>query len=533
MEKHIFYNGRIFTLDATLSRAEAVLVEDGRVAAVGTTEEILLQGGRADVPRTDLEGAYVYPGLTDSHLHLMGHGMKLSMLDLSKVRSKEELLRAVRERAAKTPAEKWVLGMNWDENRFSVPEPPTREELDRISPERPVMLTRICHHVQAVNSAALRAAGLSRNTPDPSDGKYGRDERGDLNGLVYENASKPLFDAIPNRSPAERMEFARLGARDALAKGLTGVHTEDLRSAESVDALLRIYRGLREEGIFLRTHHLVYHPFLREYREAGLKPGEGDRWVRFGAVKLFADGSFGGRTALLSRPYADDPSTRGFAVHTQERLEAIVREAREARMPVAVHAIGDQAAEMVIRALEKHPLTKGEAFFRDRLIHAQVLREDLLERMERLPLAVDIQPRFVAGDFPWVADRLPEALLPTSYAWKTLIRRGVPAGGGSDAPIEPVDPLLGMHAAVTRHAPGEEHGGYGPEQKLTPSEALRLFTLGSAFAAGEEAERGTVTPGKYADLSIFDRDLLSGDPDDFLKARTLFTVVNGRTAYRA
>ena len=531
MKKHIYYNGNIVTLDPSHPRAEALLVEEGRVAAVGSTEEILLQAGQAGVTRTDLEGAYVYPGLTDSHLHLMGHGIKMSLLDLSDIRSKEELLREVGKRARATPEGKWVLGLNWDENRFPTPEPPTRQELDRIAPHQPVMLTRVCHHVQAVNTAAFEAAGISRETPDPPDGTFGRDERGELTGLVYENASQVFMAAVPPRTLAERKEWTRVAAREALAKGLTGVHTEDLRSAESVDALIHIYRGLIEEGILLRTHHLVYYPYLPSFREAGLAFGSGDRWFRFGAVKLFADGSFGGRTALLSRPYADDPSTCGFAVHEQEKLEALVQEAREAGMPVAVHAIGDGAADQVLQALEKHPLPTGAA--PDRLIHGQVLRRDLLDRMARLPLAVEVQPRFVASDFPWAADRLPAALLPTSYAWKSIVQRGIPAGGGSDAPIEPIDPLLGIHAAVTRRPPeAADHPGYIPEQKLTPYEALWIYTVGSALAAGEETERGRLQPGKYADLSVFDRDLLSGDPDALLEAKALMTVVNGTVAYR-
>ncbi|SMO86512.1 amidohydrolase [Melghirimyces algeriensis] len=529
MASQIYFNGRICTLDPKNPQAEAVLVEEGRVKAVGSTEEILLQSGRAGVTRFDLEGGYVYPGLTDSHLHLMGHGMKLSMLDLSAVRSKEELLYIVRERAVQVPEGSWVLGFNWDENKFSVPVPPMKEELDEVSPNRPVILSRVCYHVHAVNSAALRAAGIFREISDPSDGKYGRDLDGELNGLVYENASQPIFDAIPPWTLTERMNFARIGAQDALSKGLTGVHTEDLRSAKRVKDLIHIFEGLLEEGVRLRTHHLVYYPFLQEFQEIARNLSYKDQWFRFGAVKLFADGSFGGRTALLSQPYADDPSTCGFAVHTEQELEERVRKVRTAGMPIAIHAIGDKAAEMAIQAMENQPFIHGN--LRDRLVHGQILREDLLDRMVRMPLAVDIQPRFVASDFPWVMDRLPRPLFHTAYAWKSLLNKGIPIGGGSDAPIEPIDPLLGMHAAITRRSP-EGKEVYMPEQKLTPLEALSLFTIGSAQAAGEEKERGTISIGKYADLSVFDRDLLSPEPDSILEATPLLTVVNGEVAYQ-
>lgn len=531
MERRIFYNGRITTMDRRTPQAEAVCVEDHRIVAVGSTEEILLQTGRAGVSRIDLEGAFVYPGLTDNHLHLMGHGMKLSMLDLSGATSKASLLRKVEECARMTPEGKWVLGLNWNENRFPLPEPPTLAELDAVSPDRPVLLTRVCHHVQAVNSKACQVAGVSRDTPDPKDGKLGRDVHGNLNGLIFENASRPFLDALPARTLDELRGFARKGAADALSKGLTCVHTDDLRSAGSVDTLLAIYRGWVEEGTALRTHHLLYHPFLDQFREAGWKGGDGDPWIRFGAVKIFADGSLGGRTALLSRPYADDPATRGLAVHSRVELEERVRQARAAGMAVAIHAIGDEAAERVIQVLKACP---PGSTIPDRLIHGQVLREDQIRQLCRLPVAVDIQPRFVVSDFPWVRERLPEELHRYAYAWKTLIESGVPVGGGSDAPIEPLDPLLGIHAAVTRRSPEMNgHPGYSPEQRLTPYTALRLFTLGGAQTAGEARERGTILPGKFADLSIFDRDLLDPEPASLLEAKALMTVVNGQIAWWA
>lgn len=532
IERRIFYNGRITTMDQRIPLAEAICVENHRIVAVGSTEEILLQTGRAGVPRVDLEGAFVYPGLTDNHLHLMGHGMRLSMLDLSGATSKESLLRMVEARAQMTPEGKWVLGLNWNENRFPLPEPPTLAELDAVCPDRPVLLTRVCHHVQAVNSEACQAAGISRDTPDPKDGKLGRDVNGNLNGLIYENASRPFFDALPSRTLDELREFARKGAADALSKGLTCVHTEDLRSAGSVENLLNIYRGWGEEEIALRTHHLVYHPFLDQFREAGWKGGDGDSWIGFGAVKIFADGSLGGRTALLSRPYADDPTTRGLAVHSREELEERVRQARSAGMAVAIHAIGDEAADRVIQVLKACPPSPSK--LPDRLIHGQVLRRDQIRELCRLPVAVDIQPRFVVSDFPWVRERLPQELHRYAYAWKTLIESGVPVGGGSDAPIEPLDPLLGIHAAVTRRSPEMNcHPGYSPEQKLTPYSALRLFTLGGAQTAGEAGERGTISPGKFADLSIFDRELLDPEPDSLLEAKALMTVVNGQIAWQA
>lgn len=266
----------------------------------------------------------------------------------------------------------------------------------------------------------------------------------------------------------------------------------------------------------------------------GIRAGDGDEWVTVGGVKIFADGSLGGRTALLSRPYHDAPGRTGMAVHSREELSELVGKCRRSGYPVAIHAIGDLAAERVIEAMETFPgAKKGRRRLPDRLIHASVLRRDLIDRLKKLPVVLDIQPRFIASDFPWVTDRLGPGLLPCTYAWKTVLREGLICAGGSDAPIEPMNPLLGIHAAITRRPPGGEGppNGYLPGERLTPEEALALFTKGSAFAAGEGEERGTLSAGKWADVTVFDRNLLEADPEELPQARVLLTMVNGRIGY--
>ncbi len=531
--KTLFYNARFITLDPQLPQVEAVYVENGKIAALGTRENMFLQFGRDDVKRVDLEGAFAIPGLVDNHLHLPAHGMKLSMLDFSEVTSKQEMLNLLRERVRKTPEGEWIQGLNWNENRFEDRAIPTLAELDEIAPNHPLFLTRICYHTFLVNSRAYKSAGIGANTPDPEQGAFGRDGSGRLNGLVYENASQIFIEIQPQPSYDELKEYVRLGMEDALKKGLTGVHTEDLRYILRLDWLEQIYRELVEEGYHLRSHHLIYHPFLDELKERGMHTGYGDEWWRIGAVKIFSDGSIGGRTAYLSRPYHDQPQTLGMPIHSQEELNEIILKARCQKMPVAVHAIGDGAAELVITAMETNPAEKFVPEpYRDRLIHAQVMRPDLIERLKRLRAVVDIQPRFTVSDFPWVKERLGVERLDHAYAWKTLIDAGLKCGGGSDAPIEPIEPLWGIHATVTRRLPGEQHEGYLAEQKLTMQQALQLFTLGSAYTAGEERSRGSLTPGKYADITVLDRNILdeSFDPDDLYKTEVCMTITNGYIA---
>ncbi|MBA4601513.1 amidohydrolase [Thermoactinomyces mirandus] len=529
----IFYNGHIRPVASPYAR-EAVVVKNGKIVAIGESESILLDHGRREAQLVNLEGGYIYPGLTDSHLHLSGVGQKRRWLDVSACRSKDELLQMIRIRSGKIRPGQWVLGMGWDENEMRG-QIPTLDELDEASGNHPLFLVRICHHAALVNRMAYQLAGVREDEPDLEQGAWGRDERGQLNGIVYEDATRIFYDVQPKPDYAEKKETIRLAMQEALACGLTCVHTEDLRYIESVAEMVRIYRELNEEGVMLRTHHLIYYPYLEELADRPWAAGAGDEWFRPGAVKIFADGSLGGRTALLSQPYLDKPDQRGIAIHDTEELAWLTKKAAEYGMPVAVHAIGDEAAANALQAMETYPFmaAKNGISLRHRLIHAQLMRPDLIRKMKNMPVVADIQSRFAVSDFPWVMDRIGETLIPYAYAWKTLLQAGVCCAGGSDAPIEPLHPVWGIHAAVTRRAPHEPfHPGYLPEQKLSVAGALSLYTIGSAYAAGEEKERGRLETGCFADMTIYDQDLFATDPDEWGQVQTLMTVVNGKIAYR-
>lgn len=511
------------------AEANSIYVENGVIVAVGEREELKLQLAGRDYETVDWAGAHVLPGLTDAHMHLGMHGMKLDMLDFSGVTSKEEMLLRLAERAAITPPGEWILGLNWNENEFRPAIAPHRNELDQVSDRHPIFLTRTCFHAYLGNSEAFRRAGVTDTTPDFASGAFGRDEKGCLNGWIYENASEPFISVQPASDYTAKKSAMRRAYKDALSLGLTAVHTEDLRLLGSVDTMLRIHRELREEGCYLRTHQLLYYTYLQEIEELGFSAGAGDDWLRMGAVKLFADGAIGGRTALLNKPYSDAPQTVGIAIHSQDELNEIVASARKLSFPVAVHAIGDAAAGMTLTAMEQ-ALLPPSAVLPDRLIHAQVLNASLIQRMQKLHLIADIQPRFVASDFPWVLDRVGPDRTEYLYAWKKLIQAGISCAGGSDAPIEPLNPFLGLHAAVTRHKPEEVHEGYLPAEKLTIAEAVNLFTAGSAAAVGEEKERGGIEVGKRADFTVIDRDIYQ-NAEELLRVKVRMTVVNGKIAH--
>lgn len=529
MEGTLFYGGRSPFADQG-EQSVSVYCEDGIIQAVGTDRELELLAAGKHARRVDLDGGYVLPGLADCHMHLSMQGMKLAALDFSEVTSKGEMLRLLRERAEKTPPGQWILGLNWNENAFRPAVAPNREELDAVTTRHPVLLTRVCYHSWLANTEAFRRAGVDEYAADPASGAYGRDEGGRLNGRIYEDAGLPFHAAVPEPGAAEKKACIRRAAQYALSLGLTAVHTDDLRYLGSLHTMLGIHRELREEGLFLRTHQLVYHAHLPEAKALGLRAGSGDEWLRIGGAKVFADGVLGGRTAWLSEPYADEPGSSGFPLHTAEGFAAIVREAREAGFPVAVHAIGDAAVDLVLAELERQPAAAEEAGgLPHRLIHVPVLRSDQLARMSRLRLAADIQPPFVAGDYPWVRERLGQRAV-HRYAWRTLLAAGIPCGGSSDAPIEPLSPLHGIYTAVTRRKPGETHGGYEPAERLTLAEAVRLYTYGSAQTAGEEHERGRLAPGYAADFTVLDRPFVS-EPEEWLRMKVRRTVVNGQTAF--
>ena len=317
-------------------------MEDGIIRAIGSAADLRLQLADRRYRTVDWDGAFVLPGLVDAHMHLGMHGLKLGMLDFTEATSKEEMLAMLRERVAVTQPGEWIMGLNWNEHNFPDHQIPSMQELDEITTEHPVYLTRTCFHAYLGNSEAFRRAGVTSDTPDPESGAFGRDADGRLNGRIYENASIPFAMVQPEPDSAS-LKLAMLEAcRDALRLGLTAAHTEDLRLLGSVEAMQRIHRELREEGLHFRTHQLMFHGYLDEMKELGLKPGSGNDWNRIGAVKLFADGAVGGRTALLKEPYHDAPHTRGLAMHTFEELREIVGRARLLGFPLLFMRLGTE-----------------------------------------------------------------------------------------------------------------------------------------------------------------------------------------------
>ncbi|WP_419393585.1 amidohydrolase [Cytobacillus praedii] len=526
----LWYGGTIYTMQEEDHQVEAVFTQADKIIELGSIQSLEEKYGQEIDNRMDLQGRTMLPGFTDSHMHLIGHGERLIRLDLSNCTSKESVFEAIQQYAENLEEDEWLIGEGWNENLWAESNPIISAELDALVPDHPVILKRVCRHALVANSLALKAASIDENTENPSGGVIERDEFGKPNGLLKDQAQELVFDVLPEVSESYLKKSLRAAIKDAYKLGLTGTHTEDLNYYGGYEKTFQAFKQvIEEEEQLFRAHLLVHHEVVDEMKKAGQHFLSGNEWIEFGAMKIFSDGALGGRTALLSHPYADDPSTSGIAIFSQQQLDDLVKKARDYKLPVAIHAIGDLAFEMALNAIEKYPLT-GEG--RDRLIHAQILRKELIDRSKNLPLILDIQPRFLASDFPWVIDRVGEAHMNYCYAWKTLLNEGLPCAGGSDAPIEPLNPFLGIHAAVTRtNINDPERTVYNQHESLTTFEAVCLFTKGSAYAASHENDRGMIKEGFLADFTILEEDLFKIDPDKIADIVVAQTIIGGSIMY--
>lgn len=524
----IIKNGSIYTGDPRHPLVQAVAVRDGKVIDVGDNDDIRLQWERSGTEVIDLQGKTVTPGLIDSHLHLSGVASKFLDLDLADVTSKDELLKRIKAKADKTPPGKWVTGRGWNENLFPDSQIPTLEELDWAAPYSPLFLTRICGHAFLANSQAFEISQYCPEMANPSGGTIVQDPHTKKpTGLILESAAEVIQRNIPEPSYEDLKQAMKQAVALALKHGLTSVHTEDLRYLGGLDQTYQIYDELiNEEELGLRCNLLVDHTYVNKLIERKMYTGFGNDRLQIGAVKIFADGALGGRTALMSEPYQDDRNNFGFEIHSQESLYHIVSQAKYHNMPVAVHAIGDKALENVLTVLDRFPQSK----YRDRIIHAQILRPDLITCLKRGNRIVDIQPRFVVSDFPWVIDRLGDRRLQHAYIWKTMIDSGITCAGGSDAPVEPIDPLLGIHAAVTRKSPNSDRVR-NERERLSISEAIHLFTAGGAYATNEEHVKGTISVGKWADMTVYSQNIFAIHPDELLTTNVEMTIIGGKIQY--
>jgi len=525
----VLVNGRIHTLNPTRPLATALVARWDRIAYVGDDAAArAFAGAGAEV--VDLQGACILPGLADAHIHFTMFALGLQNVQ-AETDTLEECLRRVAEQAARTPAGEWVTGFGWNHNVWGGAFP-TAGMLDRVAPQHPVALSTKSGHASWVNARALALAGITAETPDPVGGKIVRDAQGRPAGVLLDEAMALVNRVIPEPTLERTVEAIRYALPLAHRAGLTAIH--DMGDA----AALRAYQTLHGRGeLTLRVVKSIPMDALDNALAVGLQTGLGDERLRLGHVKMFMDGALGPRTAHMLEGYTDAPGDRGIGVNDPAAILDAVRRANAAGLACAVHAIGDRANRDILDIYARvQQEASGDAPWRplrNRIEHVQILHPDDVARLGRLGIVASMQPIHATSDMDIAEQHLGERCR-TAYAWRSVLEGGAVLALGSDCPVEIIDPLAGIHAAVTRRRSDGSPGsaGWHPEQRLTVEEAVRGYTWGPSYAAGMEARLGVLEPGKLADITILDRDLWDIDPMDILNATVLGTIVGGAFVYR-
>ncbi len=523
----VLFNGNIHTMDTASPRVQSVAIAGNRIVAVGSdaeTRALLSPKGK----EIYLQGRTVVPGFTDAHLHFMSYGLSLKEIDLAQVPTLEQALARVAARAAETPTGQWLTGRGWDHSLWEGGAFPSHEDLDSVAPEHPVFLRRKCGHAGWANSRALELAGITAETADPPGGAIDRDATtGQPTGILKETALDLMFDLIEEPSLDEAMDAIQIGMTNAHKLGLVGVHTMENATA------LRAFQQLRAEGkLKLRVLMQIPEDNLDAAIQVGLRSGLGDELLRIGGVKVFADGALGPHTAYMLEPYSDAPDNYGIAIADVEHLTSVISKASRAGLAAFTHAIGDRANREVLDAIEASRKAGKGPHLRHRIEHTQLLHPDDVPRLAKLGVIASMQPIHATQDM-LVADKIWGTRCATGYPWRSLLDTGAVLAFGSDSPVEDLDVMKGIHAAVTRRRadgyPGPD--GWYPEQTLTVAEAVYAYTAGAAYASGEETIKGTLSPGKLADLVVLSQDIFTIDPMSILETRVLATIFNGEFVY--
>jgi predicted amidohydrolase YtcJ len=526
----VIVNANVHTMDAQRPRAEAVAVYGNRVVAVGTNADIKsLIGSRTQV--INAQGALVLPGFNDSHVHFLSGGFQLSGVDLRDAATPQEFAARLRRFAVRLPKRRWVTGGDWDHESWPGAPLPTKELIDAFTPDRAVFVNRLDGHMALANSYTLKLAGVTRDTPDPPGGLIVRDAKtGEPTGILKDAAQGFVWKVFPEPSFEEKLEAGRAATAHAASHGVTSV--QDMSAGDDVG----VYQSLLERGeLKTRVYAVSPLPDWERLGRVGVRRAFGGDMLRIGGLKGFADGSLGSTTALLFEPYNDAPNTRGLPgdeMFPDGAMLKRVEAADAAGLQVMIHAIGDKANDSILSIYEQVTRANGPRDRRFRIEHAQHLRAEDIPRFGRGYVVASMQPYHCIDDGRWAEKRIGHERARGTYAFRTLLDTGAVLAFGSDWTVAPLDPILGIYAAVTRRTlDGKNPGGWIPEQKITVEEAARAYTVGSAYAEFAEHVKGTITPGKLADFVILTQDIFKIDPVDINKVRVRTTIVDGRVVY--
>lgn len=535
----LFINGEIYSMKKEGEKFESLGVKDGKITFLGTDEEGKNISSKELI---DLKGKMMIPGMADAHLHLYAYCQNLTFVDLSKVHNINEMINLMKEKVKNVKKGDWVKGVNFDQSKWKENRFPTLQEMDSISKDNPVIIKRCCLHAVVANSRALEIAEIGKNYQAGSGGIVELDKNGMPNGILREQSTKVFDDILPD--PLKDIEVQKKIMQDVLndmsSKGITTIHTYAAKIWQ-YNENINIYKNFEKEGkLPLRVTVCIDELFEPEILTEE-KLNNPNRKVQLGAYKIFSDGSMGSRSAALKSPYSDDPENSGFMLFTQEELNNKILTGYEHGLQPAIHAIGDRALDMTLAAIEYTlKITKEKGMTDEeqkkrlpfRIIHVQMIDDNLLERMKKLPLVLDIQPIFLCTDLHWIEDRIGKERLKGSFALKTMEKAGLIQTGGSDCPVETYEPLKGIYAAVTRQdMEGYPIEGFLPEERLSVYEALCMYTKNVHYATGQENVLGTLEIGKFADLTVLEKNLFKIDEKEIKDVKVEQTYVAGNCVF--
>ena len=528
----VIRNAKVHTVDPSQPEAQALAILGDRIAAVGSDEQINSWIG-LQTKVLDARGASVLPGFNDSHVHFVDGSLALGEVQLGDVTAREEFTRRVGAFARGLKKGEWVLGGGWDHEKFPGATMPTREWIDGVTPDNPAWLDRYDGHMGLANSAALRLAGIDRTTPDPPGGAILHDAEGNPTGALKDAAAGLVERVIPPPTEEQLTRAIRAGLEEARRYGVTSL--QDISHA----AELRIYQKLLAAGeLTARFYAITPIEFYESQVNAGIAAGFGNDWIRTGALKGFADGSLGSTTALFFEPYNDAPNIRGLynaMMMPEGHMLQMAQPADAAGLQIAIHAIGDRANHEILAMYEEIARRNGPGLARGRrwrIEHVQHLRPSDYESFARLDVIASMQPYHAIDDGRWAEKRIGHERAMSSYAWRSLLDHGAKLAFGTDWPVAPLNPLLGLYAAVTRATlDGKHPEGWIPGQRITLAEAIQAYTLGSAYAEFTDGQKGSLTPGKLADVVILDTDLFHVPPETIKDAKVVATIVAGKVVY--
>ena len=528
----VIMGGKVATVDNDFSITEAVAVQNDKILFVGTNKDAKEYiGSTTNV--IELNGELVLPGLIDSHGHLTGYGKSLEHIDLVGTKSYQEVIDLVAEKVKTAEPEEWIRGRGWDQNDWEIKDFPHHQNLSHISPNNPVMLSRIDGHAILVNQNAMEICGISVDTPNPDGGKVFKDKDGVPTGVFLDNAEVLITDHIPKYSIENIRNIIQHAANQCAKYGLTGMGDAGIPVSRIDDYKYLIDNGkmsIRVNAMLSDTVISDLEVFFNKYKIESY----GNDFLRVKSVKLYADGALGSRGAALLEPYSDDPENMGLIVTEYPHMLEVCKTALENDIQVCTHAIGDRAIRTMLDVYEEALKENPKADHRFRIEHSQIVNLEDIPRYADLGVLPAMQPQHAVSDMPWVKDRIGDGRLEGAYAWRSFIDKGIMIPCGSDFPIEIPNPLIGIHNAVTRQDEnGYPEGGWLPEQKMTIEEAIKGYTIWAAFAAFQEDIIGSIEVGKYADFTILDKDILTIEPSEILKTKPIYTIVGGQIQYQA